>query len=142
MRPLRLSFHTAIVCLLAPLQTSPDTIAGARTAQAAASFSSKIDPTVIAATANGGVTPFLIILAEQADLSAAARLVNKNEKGEYVLDALRSTADRTQSALQTALDRQGIAYRGYYIVNSIAVLLGALEFADEKRQSTPCGRCH
>jgi serine protease AprX len=127
MKSLQLAFLLAVLFLLPSLQGSPSDLVGVRSVQAAASVSTKIDPAVLAATANGGLTPLLIILAEQADLSAAARLETKDQKGEFVFNALRATADRTQPSLRGALDHQGIPYRSYYIVNSVAVQSGSLE---------------
>ena len=39
-------------------------------------------------TANGQQAEFFVVLADQADLSGAAALPIKNEKGRYVHDAL------------------------------------------------------
>ena len=39
-------------------------------------------------TANGQQAEFFVVLADQADLSGAAALPIKNEKGRYVYDAL------------------------------------------------------
>jgi subtilisin family serine protease len=63
----------------------------------------------------------MVVMAEQADLSAAAALTAKEAKGEYVFKALRETAERTQGALLNLLDTLGVSYRAYYVTNSIAV---------------------
>jgi hypothetical protein len=63
----------------------------------------------------------MVVMAEQADLSAAAALTTKEAKGEYVFRALRETAERTQGALLNLLDTLGVSYRAYYVTNSIAV---------------------
>ena len=87
----------------------------------AANSSSKIAPRVMTETANGGMTEALIVLSEQADLSTAATLPTKLEKGRYVVDALRAVANRTQAPIKALLDQRGIAYQSFYIVNMIKV---------------------
>jgi serine protease AprX len=140
MKSLRFPLFFAALFLLAPLQTSPPFLVGSRSAQAAAVFSSKIDPGVIAATANGGRVSFLLVLREQADLSAAAQLATKSEKGEFVFNTLRATAGRTQPAVRVALDRLGIAYQAYYIVNSFAVEGGSRELIGQLASRTDVAR--
>ena len=49
---------------------------------------SKIDPSVLAATADGGATSFIIVMAEQADTSGAAAFDGKEAKGRYVYERL------------------------------------------------------
>ena len=48
----------------------------------------KIAPWVIDHTANGQQAEFFVVLADQADLSQAATLQTKAEKGRYVYDTL------------------------------------------------------
>lgn len=87
----------------------------------AANSSGKIAPRVMNETANGGMTEALVVLSEQADLSAAATLPTKLEKGRYVVNALRAVANRTQGPLKTLLEQRGIAYQSFYIVNMIKI---------------------
>jgi serine protease AprX len=81
----------------------------------------KITPWVIQRTAAGQMTEFLVILAEQADLSAAAPLRGKQEKGRSVRTALWQKAQATQKPLLAWLTERGIEHRAYYIVNLIWV---------------------
>ena len=53
-----------------------------------AATATKIAPWVMEHTANGQQAEFFVVLADQADLSGAAALPIKNEKGRYVYDAL------------------------------------------------------
>jgi len=64
---------------------------------------------------------FLIILAEQADLSAARTVPNREARLQYVHETLVETAERTQAPLRAELDRLGVPYRPYYIINMIRV---------------------
>lgn len=64
---------------------------------------------------------FLVILAEQADLGAAASAPNREARLRYVYDALRETALRSQASLRAELDGTGVAYRSFYIANLLMV---------------------
>ena len=82
---------------------------------------SKIDPQVLAQTANGGQADFLVVLADQADLSGAAALPTKIEKGRYVFHALLAKAQSTQAPLLAWLQARHAEYRAYAIVNMLWV---------------------
>ena len=82
---------------------------------------SKIAPWVIQHTAGRKEAEFLVVLREQADLSAAAALTTKQEKGRYVRDVLWNKAQATQAPLLTWLRERNIEHRSYYIVNLIWV---------------------
>lgn len=82
---------------------------------------SRIDPRVLADTADGKSAPFLVVLKEQADVSSAADTVrDRDALGQVVVDRLRDAA-RSQAPLRAELGRRGIAYRPFWVVNVIAV---------------------
>ncbi len=81
----------------------------------------KIDAGLWLATANGQPTSFLVVLAEQANLSAAGALADPAARRQWVYDALRQTALRSQKPLRSTLDRQGTPYTTHYLVNMLAV---------------------
>ncbi len=81
----------------------------------------KIAPSVASATALGGSSEALIVFSEQADLSGAANLPTKLEKGRYVYNALREVAERTQAPMRKLLQERGIPYESFYGVNMIKV---------------------
>ena len=81
----------------------------------------KIAPSLASETALGGSSEALIIFAEQADLSGAANLPTKLEKGRYVYNALRAVAERTQAPVRKMLQERGIPFQFYYGVNMIKV---------------------
>jgi len=58
---------------------------------------SKIDPWIVERLAEKGESEFLVFLGEQADLSGAAVLKTKAEKGRFVFDRLTAVAQRTQA---------------------------------------------
>jgi len=64
---------------------------------------------------------FLIVLEEQADLSAARTISAREARLQYVYETLVETARRTQSPLRAELDALGVSYRPYYIINMIRV---------------------
>jgi subtilisin family serine protease len=86
----------------------------------APAWQSKVDPWVTT-TAAGGETEFLIYLSEQADLSEAAALPTKLEKGQYVYEELTRVAQRTQGPIVAALQAAGVEYRPYWVANLIWV---------------------
>jgi serine protease AprX len=81
----------------------------------------KVAPWVLEHTQDGKSAEFLVVLSEQADLSGAAVLKTKKEKGRFVYNALWSKARDTQQSLLRWLDFGGIEHRSYYIVNMIWV---------------------
>jgi subtilisin family serine protease len=72
-------------------------------------------------TAAGQTAEFLVVLDQQADLSAAAHLHTRQAKGRYVYAALRQTAEKSQAPLLAWLEANQIPHRSFYIVNMIWV---------------------
>jgi uncharacterized repeat protein (TIGR01451 family) len=64
---------------------------------------------------------FLVYFAEQADLSDAFSIQDREARGRYVLETLQATASRSQAHLRAELDAQGIEYEPRYIVNALVV---------------------
>jgi subtilisin family serine protease len=67
----------------------------------------------------GDQADFLIVLGEQADLSAAYRITDWAERGRYVYRTLVSWAEQSQAGLRRELDARGLAYRPFWIVNAV-----------------------
>lgn len=90
------------------------------------SWMNKVDPWVLE-TSSQGQTEFLVVLKEQADLSEAANIPTKKEKGALVYSLLSETANQTQPAVLRAIENlqsensARIEYRSFWIVNSIWV---------------------
>src|SRR5439155_19806828 len=93
------------------------------------SAAQKIAPWVTEHTANGQQAEFLVVLADQADLSPAAALNTKAEKGRFVHDALSNNAQTTQGPILQWLRERGIEHSSFYIVNAILVK-GSREIAE------------
>ena len=81
----------------------------------------KIASWVMDHTANGQQAEFFVVLADQADLSGAAALPTKNEKGRYVHDALWNKSQATQGPILQWLRERGLEHQSFYIVNAILV---------------------
>ncbi len=82
---------------------------------------SKIMPWVLEHTAGGNQAEYMVVLADQADLSGADALHTKEEKGRYVRDILWEKAQKTQAPLLKELRDRGVEHRSFYIVNMILV---------------------
>jgi serine protease AprX len=89
----------------------------------------KIAPWVTQQTAGGKQAEFMIVLADQADLSRAATLSTKNEKGRFVHDTLWNKSQTTQGPILQWLRERGIEHRSFYIVNAVLVK-GSQEIAE------------
>ena len=85
------------------------------------SAANKIAPWVIDHTANGQHAEFFVVLADQADLSGAASLPTKAEKGRFVYQTLLEKAQSTQEPILQWLRDRNIEHRSFYIVNAILV---------------------
>src|ERR1700729_3399074 len=85
------------------------------------SVAGKISARLLFETADGGKAEALVVLAEQADLTGAASLRTKLEKGRYVFQALQSVAQTSQASLASLLQQRGIPFQPFYIVNMIKV---------------------
>jgi len=89
----------------------------------------KVAPWVMEHTVNGQQAEFFVVLADQADLSGAAALPTKSQKGAYVYNALWSKSQATQGPIQQWLRERGLKYQSFYIVNAILVS-GGREIAE------------
>ena len=81
----------------------------------------KIAPWVMEHTANGQQVEFFVVLADQADLSPAANLQTKTEKGRFVYQTLLEKAQSTQAPMLQWLRDRHIESQSFYIVNAILV---------------------
>jgi len=122
-----LFFLAAAIAALGAFGSSRATSQSGPSDQAATA--TKIAPWVIDHTANGQQAEFFVVLADQADLSGAATLPTKNEKGRYVRDALWNKSQATQGPILQWLGERGLEHRSFYTVNAILVK-GSREIAE------------
>lgn len=83
--------------------------------------SAKIEPHILQQLQNGSTPSTLIVFVEQANVSNARNFPTKELRGAFVLDGLRTTADRTQGTVRAILNQNHLTYRAFYIANVIAV---------------------
>jgi len=81
----------------------------------------KVAPDVWEATSDGAETDLLVVLEEQAEVSAAVQIQDREARLRYVYDTLREAALRAQGPLRAELDVAGLDYRAFYIVNMVWV---------------------
>jgi subtilisin family serine protease len=84
-------------------------------------IATKVSPWVMEHTTNGQQAEFFVVLADQADLSGAAALPTKSQKGAHVYNALWSKSQATQGPILQWLRERQIKYQSFYIVNAILV---------------------
>lgn len=66
-------------------------------------------------------TDVIVVLKDKADLTSAKQMRSKNLKGAFVVDSLKTVADRSQAQLVAMLQSRGLEFQKFYIVNAIAV---------------------
>lgn len=116
---LRRLYFSVILLILASLVASA--IVPARAAsQPAPDWQAKVDATVLEQAAEG-TSEFLIIMNEQADLSGADSLPDKQSKGRYVYNVLTEMASRSQSGVLNELRTAGAQTRSYWVANLVWV---------------------
>jgi len=112
-----LSIGAALVSGLLLTTANP---APSATRTPATSWQDKVDPWVLGKAA-AGETEFLLFLREQADLTLAANLKTKAEKGAWVFRRLTEVAQKTQPPVLAALDTLGARRKSYWVANMIEV---------------------
>ncbi len=91
----------------------------------------KVEPLLLRQLEQTGRADFFVRMAEKADLVPAAALSSKAERGAFVLAALQRTAAESQRGLRGLLDRRGVAYKPFYISNTVLVHGGSRALVDE-----------
>jgi subtilisin family serine protease len=104
-----------------------------------AALSVEVQPTLLRRLSSGGKGDFAIELREQADLSGAFAMPWQ-QRGRYVHERLRETAERSQARLRRDLTARGVAFEPHWIKNvilvhggDVAALRSASAFAEVKR---------
>src|SRR5947207_10696442 len=79
----------------------------------------KIAPEVLADTADDKSASVIILLADQADVSAGSGMRDQDARGWFVYNTLTQHAARTQSGIRNLLNSRGITYQSFWVVNMI-----------------------
>ncbi|MCB0429635.1 MAG: S8 family serine peptidase, partial [Flavobacteriales bacterium] len=82
-------------------------------------WTDKVDPVLMSKTANGDPVEMMVIMAEQADLSAARYMNTKEEKGNFVFHTLQDLSTHTQPVVWEKLESLHAPYHSYFIVNAV-----------------------
>ncbi|WP_162605865.1 S8 family serine peptidase [Jiangella aurantiaca] len=99
-----------------------DAAAGdAAAGDAAEAWATKVEDDVQHTLAAGETTDVMIAFEERADLAAAARIDDWDDRGAAVVAALQQAAEESQRATRTELDAAGADYVAYWIANAILV---------------------
>ena len=80
---------------------------------------SKIAPQVLSDTADGKSASVVILLADQADVSAAYDMKDQDARGWFVYNMLTEHAARTQQGIQLFLKSKGIEYQSFWAANML-----------------------
>ncbi len=80
-----------------------------------------VDPRVFDGVASRQSASFLVLLREQADLSASAGIPDRAERRRFVYETLREHAEKSQASLRERLRRAGLRYHPHFLVNMIEV---------------------
>ena len=94
-------------------------------AQPDGTWTTKVSPALLQKTADGSITPCIVLMKDQADVSGAAQLHSKVEKAALVYQLLSDKAMQTQAGLKSLLDSRQAEYRSLYIVNALLVKVNA-----------------
>ena len=121
-------FLVAAIAALVVALASSDAV-GQRVGGNAVNIANKIAPWVVEHTAYGQQAEFFVVLADRADLSAAANLPTKTEKARFVYQTLSEKAQTTQRPILQWLRDRNIEHQSFYIVNAILVK-GTRQIAD------------
>ena len=79
----------------------------------------KVAARVMVDTTDGKSTSVVIMLADQADVSAAYAMMDQDARGWYVYNTLTEHAARTQVGLQSFLKTEGVTYQSFWAANMI-----------------------
>jgi subtilisin family serine protease len=110
-------FVAAAAAAAAPAVAAAPALAGAR------EDGPQVDPQIAEEQAAdpAGMSEFLVVLADQADLAAAYAIDDWAARGEYVYRTLSEHAANSQASLRAELRARGLAYTPFWIVNALAV---------------------
>lgn len=99
----------------------------------------KVDATLLVKAKSQAQVDFVVLFAAKPDLSAARSLSTKTEKGAFVYQSLRASAEQSQAATRLWLRERSVKHQSFYLVNAIHTkggldLIQALAERSEVRQ--------
>ncbi|WP_241996357.1 S8 family serine peptidase [Kribbella antiqua] len=75
-------------------------------------------------------TDYWVRFTDKADLTAASKITDWNERGTAVAAALKKAAAESQAKVRAELDAQHVQYKAFWGTNAIRVTSGTLELAE------------
>jgi hypothetical protein len=85
-------------------------------------WQAKIDPRLLDYSHNPDtLVEFLVIMHEQADLSAARTIRDKHQKGRFVMETLSALAEQTQRDLRDMLRAEQQIHQSFWVINGLWV---------------------
>ena len=84
-------------------------------------LSQKIDAHILQELEQQEWVPAILVMKEQADVSAAAKIKGKEAKAYFVFYALSNFAQKNQHDIKKFLDQEGLKYQTYTLVNAISL---------------------
>lgn len=81
----------------------------------------KVEKRVLDDMAGGQNTHFIVLMNEQADLSAAYSMTDQDARGWYVYNTLKATAERSQAGLLAQLSASGVQFTPFWVANAVVV---------------------
>lgn len=81
----------------------------------------KVDAQILHDLAAEGTAEFIIMMADQADLSEAYAMTDWDARGVYVYNTLVAHAAQSQADVKAYLDSQGVSYHTFVSVNGLLV---------------------
>ncbi len=83
--------------------------------------SPKFSPALSQAFATQSIVNYLVIFNDDADLSGAPAIGNRNTRRQFVYDRLRAQAQRTHASARALLEANGVTFREHYLLNALDV---------------------
>ncbi|OLF09681.1 hypothetical protein BLA60_17975 [Actinophytocola xinjiangensis] len=121
----------SVLVLGSVLATTPTATAAPPPADPEVAALAKVEDTLERRFANAPGKPqdFLVSFQEKADLAAAGRIADWDERGQAVVTALRRTAETSQSGVTSMLRARGVDFESYWISNAVLVREGTRDVA-------------
>src|SRR5437660_990029 len=107
-RRLTLLLIGCLVCL---------SIGRSEAAHAAQAGVDKLSPALRQAFAQAPSASYLVLFADNADLSGAPSIADKNARRQFVYERLRAQAQRTHAVARAILQGTGVVFREHYLLN-------------------------
>ncbi len=127
----------ALIALVASLLVTAPTATAApppdpeAPASEAPTTEAKIADAVTQALVEDETTGYWVRLGDAPDTSAAQEIADWDERGAFVYETLRDSAEEAQRPIRDLLDERGVDYEAHWLVNSLFVNEGTAELATE-----------